>query len=258
MSSAAFVFLFQILTLTGSVLTVLKLYGTGLYRRYRMFFLLFLFQIPNTIWPLLIDVKSQRYEKVWMVTEPMAWLLYVLVVLELYRLVLEGHKGLYSLGRWMMYGAIVVSVGVSILTLLPHFKPSTPQHSRMLGYFFATERGVDSSLAVFILLILLFLSRYPVRLSRNVLVHTALYSIFFLGGTLGMLLLSVFGLHIYDQVGMFLTGFTSVCVFAWFFLLTRKGEESQTNLPLYGPEYERKALQQLDALNATLLKVSRN
>jgi hypothetical protein len=258
MSSAAFLFLFQILTLAGSVLTLIKLYTTGLYRRYRMFFLLFLFQVPNSIWPLVIDIRSQRYEKVWMFTEPFVWLLYVLVVLELYRLVLEKHRGLYSLGRWIMYGAIVVAIGFSILSLLPHFKPSTPQLSRMIGYFLATERGIDSSLVIFILLILLFLSRYPVRLSRNVLVHTALYSLFFLCGTVGMLLASVFGMHVYAQVDLFLSAVTSVCVFAWFFLLTRKGEEVETNVPLFGPEQERRALEQLEALNATLLKVSRN
>jgi len=258
MSSAALLRLFQILTLTGSALTVLKLYRTGLYHRYRMFFLLFLFQIPNTIWPLLVEVNSQPYEKIWVFTEPVLWLLYVLVVLELYRLVLEGHKGLYSLGRWIMYGAIGIAIVISILSLLPHFKPTTPQHSRMLGYFFATERGVDSSLVIFILLILLFLSRYPVRLSRNVLVHTALYSIFFLSGTVALLMASVFGVHIYEKVDLFVTGTSSVCVFAWFFLLTRKGEQVETNVPLFGPDQERRALEQLEALNATLLRVSRN
>jgi hypothetical protein len=158
----------------------------------------------------------------------------------------------------MMYVAIVVSVTISILSLLPRFKPSTPLKSRTLGYFFATQRGVYFSLVLFILLILLFLSRYPIRLNRNVLVHAALYSTFFLCGTLGVLLQSAFGRHINEQVNLFLTGMSSICVFAWFFLLTPEGEESQTSLPLYGPEYERRALQQLEALNATLLKVSRN
>lgn len=257
MSSAAFVLGFQVLTLAGYALTAGKLYSTGLYRRYRMFFFLFLFGILETTWPLLVDVHSQLYEKIWMFTEPILWILYVLVVLELYRLVLEKHRGLYSLGRWIMYGATVLAICISVLSLLPHFKPSTPQHSRLLGYFFATKRGVDSSLFLFILLILLFLSRYPVRLSRNVLVHTALFSTFFISETLTLLLASVFGIHLYTTVDLLRSGILALCVFAWFFLLTRKGEDVETNVPLFGPEYERRALQQLDALNATLLRVSR-
>jgi len=258
MSSAAFVFVFEILTLAGSALTALKLYKTGLYRRYRMFFLLFLFRVPNTIWPLLVDFHSQSYEKFWILTEPIVWVLYILVVFELYRLVMEKHRGLYSLGRWILYVAVPVAVFISILTLIPHFKPTTPQHSRMLGYFFAIEHGVDFSLVIIILLILVFLSRYPVHLSRNVLVHVALYSIFFLCETLSVVLASVFGVHIYADVALLRTGIASACGFAWFFLLTRKGEEVETNVPLFGADYERRALQQLDALNATLLRISRN
>jgi len=41
--------------------------------------------------------------------------------------------------------------------------PAMPQQSRIMGYLYATERGVDFSLALFILLILLILSRYPCR-----------------------------------------------------------------------------------------------
>lgn len=256
MSNAALVIFFQVVTLLGTVLTVGKLYSTGLYRRYRMFLLLFLFQIPNTLWPLFIGTNSRNYFYFWEFTEPVTWILYGLVVLELYRLVLEKHRGLYSLGRWMMYLAIVVSVFVSVLTLLPKFKPSMPVRSRTLFYLFAIQRGVYFSLVLFILLILLFLSRYPIHLNRNVLVHAALYSTFFLCGTVGVLLRSVLGYSIADQVNLFLTGASSICIFAWFFLLTRKGEEGETNLPLFGPEQERRALEQLEAFNATLLKVS--
>jgi hypothetical protein len=257
LNAASLIKTFQFLTLAGSALTVLKLFSTGLYRRYRMFFLLFLFQIPNTLWPLFINTNSDLYLHLWEFTEPVTWLLYVLVVLELYRLVLENHKGLYSLGRWIMYGAILVAVFLSFLSLLPHFSPTTPQLSRMLNYFFAAERGVDFSLAIFIFLILLFLSRYPVPLSRNVLVHTGLYSVYFLSGTVGMLLLSARGYDANVKINVFFTGMSSVCAFAWFFLLTRKGEEGQATLPFYSIEYERRALEQLDALNATLLKISR-
>lgn len=256
MSSAALILFFQVISLLGTTLTVGKLYRTGLYFRYRMFFLLFLFQIPNTAWPLFINYRTTLYQYLWVGTETISCLLYILVVLELYRLILENHTGLYSLGRWMMYLALIVSVIISFATLLPKIKPSTPLYSRTLGYSFATERGVYFSLALFILLILLFLSRYPIRLSRNVLVHSALYSIYFLCGTFGILMRTIFGNRIRDEVNLFLTGMSSACILAWFFLLTRRGEKSQTNLPLFGPEQERRALQQLEALNATLLKVS--
>ena len=39
-------------------------------------------------------------------------LFYILVVMELYGLVFERYKGLYTLGRWAMYGAIVISATI--------------------------------------------------------------------------------------------------------------------------------------------------
>jgi hypothetical protein len=256
MSGAAFVFFFQILALIGCVLTVIKLYRTRLHRRYRMFFILFLFLIPDTIWPLLIDNSSLRYEFFWLITEPITWLLYVVSVLELYRLVLEKHQGLYSLGRWILYIAVPTSVLVSIaFTAIPSLsRPTIREQSRLLSYYLAAERGVCCSLTLFILLILLFLSRYPLRLSRNVLVHTGLYSLYFLSVTLGTVLHSLLGMKLWLQVNLFGTGVSSLCTIAWFFLLTSRGEEAHANLPLYPNAYEERALRQLEGLNATLLR----
>ena len=134
-----------------------------------------------------------------------------------------------------MYLATAVSVTISVLSLLPRITPAMPQRSRIMGYIYATERGVDFSLAIFILLILFFLSRYPVPLSRNVAVHAVVYSIFFLSNTLGLLLHSIFGLHLKNEVDMFLMGTSSACVVAWLVLLNAKGEEVRVQHPAFRP-----------------------
>jgi hypothetical protein len=184
------------------------------------------------------------------------WPLYILLVLELYRLVLEQYKGVYTLGRWAMYFATVVSVTISVLSLLPRITPAMPQQSRIIGYVYATERGIDFSLALFILLILFLLSRFPVPLSRNVAVHAVVYSIFFLSNTLGLLLHSVFGLQLENEVNMFLMGTSSACVVAWFFLLNTKGEEVRVSTLRFGRADQDRILLQLNALNDTLLKTA--
>jgi len=65
------------------------------------------------------------------------------------------------------------------------------------GLRLSTERGVDFSLAIFILLILFFLSRYPVPLTGIFAVHAGgLFHLpFFSADTLGLVLHSIFGLH---------------------------------------------------------------
>ena len=152
----------------------------------------------------------------------------------------------------------VVAVIVSILMLLPHFTPSIPQKSRFLGYGVAMYRGVDASVLIFLLLMLLFLVRYPVPLSRNVGIHFFLYSIYFAGSTMTSLLRGIWGIVINTQVNLILAASSAVCMLAWSVLLTRQGEEIRAKAPVLDPQYEERVLRQLDALNSTLMKISRN
>jgi hypothetical protein len=257
MPGNALVLFFQAVSLLGSALTAIKLFRSGLYRRYRVFFWYFLFRVPNGIWPLVFPIKSALYFWLYVITDPLNWIFYILVVRELVGLVLEKYKGLYTLGRWAMYFSLAVSVTLSILSLLPRFTPTTPQRSKGIPLLLATDRGVTFSLAIFLVLMVFFVSRYPVSLGRNVVVHTVLYTTFFLSNTLSGLLKSVFGLRQYALADTALMGVAAACVFAWFFLLSPQGEEVQVNLPSYGPESEKRILLHLDALNRTLLKVSR-
>ncbi len=249
----------QVISLIGATLLVARLLASGLWRRYPVFFWYFVFRIPNTLWPLLIGNPSSTYEDLWIVTEPISWIFHVLVVIELYRLVLRGHRGIYSLLRWAMYSSVVIAMAISILTLLPKIKPQMTLDTRLLGFWFATQRALDFALAIFLLLILFFLTRYPVRLSRNILVHSAIYTIFFLGGALTMLLrvMAVRGPAL-QNTNLVIAGLSCVCVFAWIFLLSPRGEKVQSSFPAMNPGHEAHALRQLEALNATLLRASRS
>lgn len=259
MSGSALVVFLEVVSLLGFGLTAGKLFRSGLFRRYRAFFAYLVFEVLFNAVLLFSDIKSGFYFTFWVVTEPLVWLLCILMVLELYRLILEKHPGLYTLGRWVMYAALVISVTVSILSLLPKITPAMPQASKVMGYWLATERGVDSSLAIFIFLMLIFLSRYPVPLSRNVVVHAIVFSIFFLSNTVVYLARSLFGLHLIDQINLIMMAIPAVCVLAWLFLLNPQGEQVRAAEPSsMGPEHEERVLHHLNALNATLLRASRN
>jgi hypothetical protein len=267
MPIAALVSFFQIVTLVGSALTVIKLFTTGLYRRYRIFFSYFVIRVPYAASVLFFSQKkgpsnhaglsSDAFFLFFIYTEPILMLFYILVVIELYGLVLERYKGLYTLGRWAMYASILIAVVVSLLTMLPKIAASTPEPSKRLFYEMGAERGIDLALVIFILLIVLFLSHYPVPLSRNVVVHTGIYAVFFLSDTLVLLLRTVFGWTASDGINLCITMLASACSIAWWLLLSAKGEAIQINAPQLRPDDEERILQQLDSLNATLLKVSK-
>ncbi|HEX3743395.1 MAG TPA: hypothetical protein VHW09_05685 [Bryobacteraceae bacterium] len=266
-SAALFLSFFQGAAILGSILTVGKLLTSHLYRRYRIFFLYFIFRITSMTWFLVLSnvkglaggdgTNSNMYFYSYLIIEPILLLAYILVVIELYSLVLEKYRGLYTLGRWAMYAAILISGTVSILTFIPKINPLLPEPSKRLMLELAAERGIDLALVLFILLIVWFLSKYPVPLSRNVVVHTVIYAIFFLSDTMLLLWRSLLGENVTPTANVVATAISAACSFAWAILLTDRGEEVRAQLPQIRAEAEERILHQLDALNATLLKVSR-
>jgi hypothetical protein len=249
-------FYLQVFSLLGSALLAIKLFKTGLWRKYRVFFWFSCARVADSLWPLFFTkTSSLTYLHIWMLTQPVLWIFHILLVAELYRLILEGHRGIYSLGRWAMYGAVVIAACISILSLLPHFTSKTTQ-SKRLGLEFATNRGIDFALAIFLLLILLFLSRFPIKLSRNVVVHAAVYTVYFFSETLAVFLRALFGIPASASISLVFMGCSCACIVAWLVLLSPHGEEVQAHLPSISPQRERNALRQLESLNATLLKAS--
>jgi hypothetical protein len=247
----------QFISLIGAAVLAFRLFTTGLWRRYPIFFWYFVFRIPNTLWPVFIENSTSLYEDTWIITEPITWIFHVLIVVELCRLVLSRHRGIYSLLRWAMFGSVAVAITISIITLLPKIKPRMTLDTRILGFWFATQRGIDFALAIFLLLILFFLSRFPVRLNRNILVHATLYTLFFFGNALTMFLrvFAVSGSAL-QRVNGVIEILSAACIFAWVILLTPDGEGVQVSFPSISPRHEQHALRQLESLNATLLKVS--
>lgn len=244
----------------GAGLTAIKLLKTGLYRTYPAFCASLIVQVPLFIAELILPSHSHSdtYFYIWEVTQPVTWFFYVAMVFELYRLILARHKGLYTLGQWAMYAGIAISVTLSALALLPRFTPAMQQHSRWgMPYLTAGERGIDCSLAVFLLFMMFLLSWYAVPLSRNVVVHAVICTAFLLSTTLRLVLYNILGMKNMNELDIGMTAVSCVCMLAWFLLLTPEGEEVRIKQPWIGAEQEERILSQLDSLNAALLKTAR-
>ena len=258
MPSQMLVLCLQWITLAGSALTAAKLFQTGLFRRYPAFFRYFVYQSLNGIWPLFLSSGSRAYFYLWISTEPVNWLFYFLVVKELCRLVLEKHRGLYTLGRWAMSAATIVALLLSVLSLVPRIPPPKHKISDLMPWVLAADRGITLGLAVFLLVLMFLLRKYPVTLSRNVVLHATLYATFFISNTLDVAISSALDVKLYALVD---TGFLIVsagCVLTWLFCLNPSGETVPVKLPFFRPEDEQRILDKLESLNGTILKLSRH
>ena len=255
--SAALTSFFSLVSLVGSALVGVKLFYLHLNRKYPVFSAYCFFRAAYLAYFLTFsDFRSAAYLKFWVATEPIIWVFYVLLVMELYSLVLENHKGLYTLGRWAMYVSLAVSLTVSGLTMMAGWTAANVKRSLLLAYFFAIERGIVFSLLLFLLIALFFLSRYPVPLSRNVVLHSLAYSALFLSNTLGLFVRSVLGVTVSRAVSLSLMAVSSVCILVWLVFFDAEGERSPMKLPRLDPMEEERVLSQLATLNSTVLKIS--
>jgi hypothetical protein len=203
------------------------------------------------------DVTGRRYFQLWLAAEPLFCLLYILIVFELYRLVLANYKGLQTVGRWAMYAISAISVLISGLMLIPHLGPDTPARRKELNYVLALQRGVDTSLVIFLVLMVLFLSRYPIRLSRNVRVYAFVYPIFFLSNIFQALMFTLFDLRFGEAVNLTMYVLSAASTIAFLLLLTPRGEAVPEVKSAVTAEHAQALLSQLEALNTTLLRVSK-
>ena len=243
------------LSIVANAAAALRLYQLDLSRVYRFFFGYLIFSTARSLILLPFDLRDAVYGIIYLATLPVLWVFYILVVLELYSLVLQNYSGIYSLGRWTLYGALLVSVAISVITLIPSW---SGEKSRLLFWCTTVDRGVAFSLVIFLLLILIFLSRYPVSLNRNIIVHCVVYTIFFLGVSMTMLIRNVVGNNVARQLNNVTIIMSLACYLVWIFFLTPAGEMRVTVLRHNWTESdEQRLIDQLNSINATLLRAAR-
>jgi hypothetical protein len=185
------------------------------------------------------------------------WVLYVLVVLELCSLTLKEYRGIQVLGRWTLYGSLIVSVFLSTITVLPTWIRSR-EPAISLQRFLMVERGIDSALVLLLLLLLAFLVFFPIQLTKNVTTHAVLYFIFFLSSSMGILIVNLAGRQISYVMSTCLMGATDLCLIAWLLLIRREGEQKMIVIRHQMPSVdEARLIEQLESINATLLRASK-
>jgi hypothetical protein len=243
-----------VVTILAGVLTVARLYRLDLHRIYRYFWIYLALRTARSAFLYFLADRSSDYAWTWVLTQPLVWILYVLIVLELYSLVFGEYPGIYTLSRWVLSGGLIVAVALSAASFwLTSAAP--PDNAPVIRYYTLIERGVDSSLVIFLLILVAFLAWYPVPLRRNALAHSIVYCVFFISNTGVLLVRNIAGLQVHEMVNTGVLAISSICVLAWLFLFSREGETRKASLRNYfQPGDEMRAIEQLGALNRSLTR----
>ena len=240
----------------------IRLHCQDLYKRYRLLFAFLCFQVVRTFALLAIswwwrDRPRNAYAWTWVGTEPIFWLFYIFVALELYSLVLQNYKGLQTVGRWIFLIAMSLAILISLASVVPTW--SQPNEDvPVVNYYTLIGRGIMFSLVLFILLILLFLSWYPIVLSRNIVIHTVVLEIFLISVSMVYLVRNLRGSAVTRAVNVACLVITILCFTAWMLFLGRKGEGTRMVVRReWTPDEEKRLVDQLTAINSSLLRATR-
>ena len=137
-------------------------------------------------------------------------------------------------------------------------QPSLLDKTRIVDTYLLVERGLNTSLAIFLLLLFVFMNWLPVPIAKNLIRHSVIYSVYFLSTTLALFYRNITGVGVNTQISALLLVLGLLCQLAWLFLLTREGELKAPEPRLQQrPDDERRLLNQLASINSTLLRVVR-
>ncbi|HVP48652.1 MAG TPA: hypothetical protein VMT32_18790 [Bryobacteraceae bacterium] len=245
--------------LFGILFTVLlagNFFRLKLARNYRFFLAYLIFDCARSVALWFYSPGSTSYRNLWRAAEPVIWILYILVVLELCSLVLRDYTGIHALGRWIIYGSLALSVLLSTITVLPTWMRSR-EGVFALQRFLMVERGIDFAVVLLLLLLLVFLVLFPIQLSRNVIVHSILYAVFFTTNSMGILIVNLTGYRLSITVSTCLMGVSILCMIGWMVLITRDGEQKLMAIRHPVSVDEDRLIAQLTEINATLMRTSK-
>lgn len=258
------------LEIAGFFVLYLRLRRQGLHRIYRVFAAYLLFRTARTLAlaivpPIWYGVHHRPYFPFsnnvyawgWTLTEPVLWVLDVLVVLELYSLVFQNYKGIASMGRWAVFAGLAIAVVLSSLSLPSELSHSAEQYTILRSYFIVS-RGLDASLVIFLLFISAFLAWFPVPLNRNVVLYSTVYALYFMTGALAELAGNLGGIAARNAVNIAVHGVDLLCIGVWIVFLNRTGEAKTVVVRhAWTPQREELLVKQLAAVNASLLRSAR-
>jgi hypothetical protein len=205
----------------------------------------------------LLDYRSTLYFWIYLTFEPAKCVFGVLAVRELFALVFNEYPGIRSGGRWVMYAAVALSLVVSAIFTASVWSGTALGRSFSHLYYFETaQRSVVFALALVIVTIVVFLSKYPLHLTRNTMLSCGFFSFLFLSEALQQLIDSLQPLLSHPRVDLAESCIRCACFLAWALLLRKERQHVPAKITFSTPREEH-LLAQLNALNHLMTRSAR-
>ncbi|MBS1829964.1 MAG: hypothetical protein JST93_31990 [Acidobacteria bacterium] len=245
------------ITLLTAALAV-KLFSTGLFRTYRAFTTFLVISVLRVAVMATVTLSPTRYRDFFIATESLHLILYVWIVMELYSLTFRKYDGIRTASQLAMGGALLVSLVLSFLSLSTDMAARSKPTIAILDQFMIAERGVVSTMVILILIITAFLAYYPVPLPSNLILHSAVFAIYFLSKSALILYRNLTGASADRFISLGVMGLAGLCLCIWIAGLRQAGEQTAIIVGhRWDPSEAERLIAQLKGMNSALARISR-
>lgn len=205
----------------------------------------------------LLNDTAAPYFWSYIALEPLECVFSIFAVRELFSLAFYDYPGIRTVGRWVMYAGVALALTASLLLTRFFWSGAAlgRAHSRLF-YLEVSQRSIVFTLAFVILTVLVFLSKYPLHLSRNTIVSSAFFSAFFLSEASQLLVDSLAPRLNIQYVDWAAGVFMSICLAGWATQLKPETQRAPKRITFSTPQ-EDHLLQQLNALNQMMSRAAR-
>jgi len=245
------------IVLTSAVLV--KLWTTGLVRIYKLLFCYLAFDFLSSVVGLFIPYLSKAYGNYYFSTQTLRIIIAAFMLVEIYSLALERQPALARFGRSIVGYILAAAAVIPVIVLLTDRSASAGTHPYIRGFFWL-EQTMGATMAIFLILISVFLAWFPVRMRRNVIVY--------IGGFIVWSLSRSATVHLINQRfnNQHLTQATNIaqmcvalgCLCLWMFGLKREGEARTAVVGhLWNRAEADRLTEQLDTINDSLARLRR-
>ena len=251
--------------LLGTVL-IGKLWISGLYKCYRVFWLFWIINLFSSYaWLLMWLGKFNQidYRIVWLCTSFPVWLITVFMVYSQMEKILVNLPGIAKLSRTFLNLACISAVMIGVVSALIEYgawglwDPNKLWTGLTAGGIIVARMFASIALLVF-LAILCFLLWFPVSVSKNVASLTVGLLIYFASKTAVLLLRGSWSESSLQLASVCISVISSLCFVYWIIQITPKGETAPLQLRLPWRNVDKQRLvRQLELLDQSLVQAAR-
>ncbi len=242
-----------------TAVVLVKLCVTGLVKIYKLLFCYLAVDFLTTIVGLLIPHNTTAYGNYYFAAQTVKIVVAAFVLMEIYALALEATPALAQFGRNSV-GYIIAGAAVFPFALLWFDRSVYTGRHPFIRAFLLFEQTTDGTMAVFLILISIFIAWFPVRLRRNVLVYMSGFIVWALSRSAAMHFINqqYTNARVRDAFDIVQLCIETGCLLLWLIGLRRQGEARTAVVGhLWNRQEAERLTEQLNAINDGIARLRR-